>query len=276
MDESTDNSNGEKPQEQLNQESYRPTQYQDSTYEIVGEELESEDFEPLELAVVDGQLFSIDPMFADYGGVPEGNVKRWHLPEGKAFVPPNANSSAAEPELEENSIKMSKDELERIKIEVAEATRKEALLEAEKEREKSQHAQMESFKTIISDMLTQYKELLEQFEKQSVELCMLVAKRIINHAVEINPDYITEIIRAALDQAGMSAIKKIKVSPQDLEFIEVLKVSDQFKEFDGSWQFEADETVNAGCIVETSAGEIDFDLDAAWERVKNEVLKVVP
>jgi flagellar biosynthesis/type III secretory pathway protein FliH len=47
------------------------------------------------------------------------------------------------------------------------------------------------------------------------------------------------------------------------------------KEYDGSWSFVQDETIRAGCVVETSSGEVDFRLDQAWERIKDNVVKVL-
>ena len=35
----------------------------------------------------------------------------------------------------------------------------------------------------------------------------------------------------------------------------------KFQEFDGSWNFEADETIKAGCVLESSAGLIDLQID---------------
>jgi flagellar biosynthesis/type III secretory pathway protein FliH len=114
---------------------------------------------------------------------------------------------------------------------------------------------------------------LQALEASAVKLAVEIGEKIVGHAVEINPEYITNIVRQALGKAGGAAIKTVRVSPQDLEFIQVVGVAKQLKEFDGTWAFEADDTIRAGCVVSTSAGEVDFQIDKAWERMRDAVLK---
>ena len=82
-------------------------------------------------------------------------------------------------------------------------------------------------------------------------------------------------MREALKYAGTASIKKVKVSAQDLEFIEVMGLSKKLKEFDGSWAFEADENLKSGCVIETSAGEVDFNLEKSWERIAESVVRII-
>ena len=88
-------------------------------------------------------------------------------------------------------------------------------------------------------------------------------------------EYINDVIRAGLERLGSSRPLRIRVSAQDFEFIEVVGIAKSMKEYDGTWAFVADESINAGCIVETSAGEIDFQLDEAWERIKQNVVSIM-
>src|SRR5690606_16120529 len=119
-------------------------------------------------------------------------------------------------------------------------------------------------KEVLKDLARQIEERITQTEKDAVALALEISKKIIDTTVEVNPEYLVHIVREALGQAGAAAIRKIRVSPQDYEFIEVVGLRRQF-ESEGSWDFEADETIRSGCIVETSGGEIDFQLDRAWE-----------
>jgi flagellar biosynthesis/type III secretory pathway protein FliH len=58
-----------------------------------------------------------------------------------------------------------------------------------------------------------------------------------------------------------------------MEFIEVVGVKKNLRGFDGTWNFESDPTIKSGCVVESSAGEIDFQLDKAWERIQTAVVR---
>lgn len=132
----------------------------------------------------------------------------------------------------------------------------------------------ERYRTVIDDMGSQIQQEVEGVERRAVEFALQVARKLVGTIVEINPEYILQVIKDAVKLTGGATIKAIRVSPQDLEFITMLSPDRQFKEFDGSWSFQADDTIRAGCVVETSSGEVEFDLDKTWERIKESVTKV--
>jgi flagellar biosynthesis/type III secretory pathway protein FliH len=132
----------------------------------------------------------------------------------------------------------------------------------------------ERYRTIIDDMGGQIRQEVEAVERRAVEFAIQVARKLVGTIVEINPEYILQVIQEAVKLTGGATIKAIRVSPQDLEFLKMLTPERQFKEFDGSWSFLPDETIRAGCIVETSSGEVEFDLDKTWERIRESVTKV--
>ena len=123
-------------------------------------------------------------------------------------------------------------------------------------------------------MGSQIQQEVEAVERRAVEFALQVARKLVGTIVEINPEYILQVIKDAVKLTGGATIKAIRVSPQDLEFIKMLSPERQFKEFDGSWSFQPDDTIRAGCVVETSSGEIEFDLDKTWERINESVTKV--
>ena len=161
-------------------------------------------------------------------------------------------------------------QLEELRVQVAE----EARLENERQSEERLKAIEERYATLIEDMNTQIQEGIEGVERRAVEFAVQIAKKLVGAIVEVNPEYILGIIKEATKLTGGATIKTIRVSPQDLEFVKMLSPEKQFKEFDGSWSFQADETIHAGCVLETSSGEVELDLDKAWERIKDSVVKV--
>ena len=128
--------------------------------------------------------------------------------------------------------------------------------------------------TVVQDLVQQESEKTAELEDMALQLSLQISKKIIEEAVEINPEYILQVLQESLKLSGTSRIKKVRVSPQDLEFIRIFKIAESIKEFDGTWEFEADESIKAGCILENSAGTIDFQLDQAWERIKDKVLSL--
>jgi flagellar assembly protein FliH len=130
------------------------------------------------------------------------------------------------------------------------------------------------YATLVEDMGAQIQERVSDVERKAVQFAVEVARKLVGSIVEINPEYILTIIKEAIALTGGASIKSIRVSPQDLEFLKLLSPEKQFKEFDGTWSFVADETIRQGCVVETSAGSAEYDLEKAWERIKEQVAKV--
>lgn len=115
---------------------------------------------------------------------------------------------------------------------------------------------------------------MQEVESRALELALAVSKKIVDTAVEINPEYLLSILKKGLELGVADKIKKIRVSPQDLEFIDLMGLRKNLKKAEDTWEFKADSSVSAGCILETDAGEIDFDLNAAWERLADKIVSI--
>jgi len=272
--------NNESSEEQASSESedqqkpYTPTAYEDASWEIVGEAPMSDQFQPLELERVDiGVRQKINPIFDDYTekDTSKGET-RWHLP-------PDLMQAAAKEadggDEEDETIKMSAEELEKIRKEAYEQGLSAGQKESEEVNKQNLKVIEEKLFEAIKDLDAQLKEQVLEAEKNAINLAMAISKKIVTFAVEICPEYIEEIVEAAISKAGAAIISKVKVSPEDMEFIEIVGLNKKLTEDDTLFTFEADATIKNGCVVETSAGEIDFQLDEAWERVKENVLKVI-
>lgn len=260
----------------MNQASYRESPYEDTAWEIVGEYEGVEEFLPLEIEVVERVETESDPMFANFGGVTASTqATRYHLPEGITPQAMKRMQSAAVQEEDPNLIKMTPAELEAL----LEKARVETRAELARIAEQAQREQTEQFQQrlgqVLRDMAEQIRENQNQIELQAVTLALEIGQKIVGHAVEINPEYISKIVNEALAQMGGARVRRIRVSPEDFEFIQVVGAVKLFENFDGSWTFEADPAIRSGCVVDSSAGEIDFRLDVAWERVRDNVLKVL-
>jgi len=258
------------------QAAYRGTPYEDSSWEVVGEFLNSQEFEPVEFNVVSSSELVSDPMFADFGGRSEGDKdKRYHIPTGMSFAAARRlRGDMTEIEDDPNVQKIHKDELQKMLQQAVEQGRAEALAEATLQTNEQIKALEDRYGTIVQDVANQLVEGHRQTEKQALELALSISQKLVGSVVEINPEYVLEIIQQALKQTGGATIRLIKVSPQDLEFIQLLNLPKHFKEFDGTWKFESDDSIRAGCVVITTAGDVDFQLDQAWARVQDQIMRI--
>lgn len=259
------------------QSSYQETPYADASWEIVGELRDELEFIPMDLDVVSDDGLQIDPMFGDYGGLQgKGKTKRWHLPEDLAGQYEESGSAALEEEeIQDDRISMTEEELTAIKQEAFQAGKLQALEEGASESNARLAAVEQSVQTVVADFTDQVMRSVEETQSEAVRLAIAISKKIIDTAVEINPEYILPIIQQALDLSGTSLVQKVRVSPQDLEFIQLVGIEKHLSTSTTDWTFEADPSIKAGCVVETTSGEIDFDLDAAWERIQDNVVKVL-
>jgi flagellar biosynthesis/type III secretory pathway protein FliH len=216
-------------------------------------------------------------MFADYGGLSQaaGNA-RPHSGAGDRFSPSGRPKKAREEaEVEDSGPKISLEEHEHALSEARAAAFQEGRLAAVAEADERMRGVEERYISVLEDIGAQLNESIRSIEQEAVKLALQISEKLVGTIVEINPEYILSIVQEAIKLSGGATIKSVKVSPQDFEFISLLNLPKQFKEFDGTWHFEPDETVKSGCIVNMAGGEVDYQLDAAWERIREHVVKVI-
>lgn len=261
----------------LTQATYESTAYEDQHWEVVGEFKGDETFLPSEFEVLGSDIRTVvDPMFADYGGLPAPASIRSHGPVavGAGTAAPVQFGKQREEAEVDTRLRFHPEEIEKMLAEAREEGKIQALDEAVSRQQENLERLQSQINTILTDIDKQFKERVVLVERQALDLALDISKRIIDGAVEINPEYILPIISEAIDKVGTSTIRSVRVSPEDLEFINIIGIEKQLKEFDGTWGFQADSSIRSGCIVETSAGEIDFQLDLAWNRLRDKILVV--
>jgi flagellar biosynthesis/type III secretory pathway protein FliH len=142
-------------------------------------------------------------------------------------------------------------------------------LDGRQEVEEIQRQLEERYRLLWEDMQTQLDEALRSNEHKAVELALQVARRMVGGVIENQRDYIHEVIRQAIAVAGGAEISAVRVSPKDYEFLKLSEYGDTKKILSGRHiSFVSDESIRAGCVLVTNAGEVDFDLDKAWERMR--------
>lgn len=256
------------------QKDYQETPYEDASWEVIDEIDQNPQFIPMELEVLRIGEFKLDPMFEDYGGQTPVEVKKlFHAVPDESFEHERVEDKLlAEIEL------LKKTHAEQLAA-ANQASYQEGIqagrAEAKEQRQQAESMINDAVQALLQDMFDQVQRSLKELEERSVEFSLAVARKLLGTTVEINPEYVVDVIQQALQKAGTALVKKVRVSPEDFEFIEVLGVRKIIQGFDGSWDFEADATIHSGCVVDTSAGEIDFQLDKAWQRIADKVVRVI-
>jgi flagellar biosynthesis/type III secretory pathway protein FliH len=281
---------------------FKPTAFQLSQFEVVQQATVVDSFQVLKFVSLGSASPAVDPMFEVYdqqftSESPSGDSEAAREEQQAYDAEGDTDSStdcagtndkevagqgfdlkAHERELAANQAEEDRKALEEEHARQLEAVRtiarEDALAEARRESDEKLKEIEERYASLIDDMSVQIHEGVEGVERRAVDFAIHIAKKLVGAIVEVNPEYVLGIIKEAVKLTGGATIKVIRVSPQDLEFLKLLSQDRQFKEFDASWSFQADETIHAGCVLETSSGEVEFELDKAWDRIKESVLKV--
>lgn len=132
----------------------------------------------------------------------------------------------------------------------------------------------ERYRLLWEDMQIQLDEALHTNEVKAVELALQVAKRLVGEVVDTKRDYIVGVVQEAIKLSAGAQIASVRVGSQDFEFLNLQGYGDKTKTIAGEHlSFVSDDSIRAGCVLVTSAGEVDFDLGKAWERIRAKVLQ---
>ena len=81
---------------------------------------------------------------------------------------------------------------------------------------------MQRVKGVTDAIYQQWSGLASRLEKQAVDLSLQVSRKILATTAEIKPEYIITVIKEALTQLGAAKPVRIRVSPDDYEFLMVI------------------------------------------------------
>lgn len=144
---------------------------------------------------------------------------------------------------------------------------KEAAFNEEKARVESE---MQNFRHLIEEIKVIKSELMMSNEKQIVELCFYIAKRLLMKEVESNPEYIKTLIKRSLEMAQSDEEVTIRMSVADKKWVDQYQ-EEVFKELnlDQSTRIEEDAKISpGGVVVETNHGVIDATIEQRLEKLE--------
>lgn len=172
------------------------------------------------------------------------------------FVPDTLNSV----EDESSALQREIDELKK-KLEVEkEIAFKEGFEKAAAEYEEKLAAATrdiaERLTTIIDDLQLQFQEFKKQVEDLAARCSIELAEVLLLHAIRFKPEYIVRFMQEVVEIQKQAKIVSIRVSPEDYELLSLINLK-KTKSFEGI-ELIADETIKAGCILETVSGDVSM------------------
>jgi flagellar biosynthesis/type III secretory pathway protein FliH len=239
--------------------SFRPSAYENASWEVLGERLPLEGFAPMKLAVHSGETTQ-DPFFLNFD---------------KSEVAKEVNAKLEAENAVKSATVIAKENLEKQYELGFEQGYQKAKEEGAKEFEQQLNAEREKVSELTKSLGSEVKQSMDSLEQRALELSLEVAKRILSATAELKPDYIVEVIKKGISLIGASTPLKIKVSPQDYEFIKVVGLPAEISASELGIEYQADEAISSGCIIETNYGSINLELDSMWEQVKDGIFEVI-
>jgi len=124
-------------------------------------------------------------------------------------------------------------------------------------------------KAVIASIESERSALWKQTEKEIVSFSIEIAQKIVKTEVQQNPRVIGEVIKHALRRVVNKEHIRIRINPQDIDSVRSSR-EDLLLVLDGATNLEIvdDRRIQqGGCVVETTAGNIDSNIDTQFERI---------
>lgn len=240
---------------------YAPTPYCDTEWEILSES-SSLGFEPLDFEVVSTIAEFEDPLFESFDSPSKSKKTTKTAKAAIAEEKPVFDPALLEAKFKEGLAK----------------GKEAGIAEGKALAETAFQVKQKEIENRLNNFCLEVKKQIEQFfaqvEKGSVKLSLDIARKILASTAQVKPDYIIDVIRIGLKSLGAASPVRIRVSRDDLEFIEVVGLPTDLSTEEIGVQYIADDSIKSGCIIDTDFGEIDLQLDSMWEQVAEQLAEI--
>jgi flagellar biosynthesis/type III secretory pathway protein FliH len=169
------------------------------------------------------------------------------------------------------------DELTEERRRIFEEGRKAGYEACKAEMEGEVRTHVESFTSMVNDLVVQKKRLMTDAEEAVVRLSCEVARRIIGKMAEIDERPLLEIVRNALAHLTDKHRVLIRVNPADAETMR--KHSEEWAERAGAGatvEIAEDRRIKrGGCLIEGESGSVEAQLDRQVEMIEKALVEAV-
>lgn len=131
---------------------------------------------------------------------------------------------------------------------------------------------------VLQSMQNLKPDLISNNESHILNLIYQIAEKLAYDHIEHKPEVVLEVIRRAIHTAQAEEEVTILVAPEQIEFLEAYKNSDNEKyEFLENIRLQASDQIQpGGCIVETNYGAIDARIEERFKKVWTELSAAIP
>lgn len=132
-------------------------------------------------------------------------------------------------------------------------------------------ALLSSFNEALLELDSLKKELLLNSERESVELSLAVAKKIVCQEITTNRNVVLSVVKEALKKVVGNENIRVRMCPDDLQFMNEFKSQlPELMDDSSKVIFEGDESImQGGCIIDTNQGDIDARIEKQLQAVED-------
>lgn len=129
---------------------------------------------------------------------------------------------------------------------------------------------MSSLRQALFQLQNIRREIHQEIEKEVVALALAIAKKIVCHEIGIARETVVCVAREALSRVENPAKIKIKLNPEDLQFIKDTRSAlSQFSRHVDNIRFEASDSIQrGGCLIETDRGDLDARIEKQFQVIE--------
>lgn len=122
------------------------------------------------------------------------------------------------------------------------------------------------------------EEIIAASEPEVVDLALAVAARVVHRQLQVEPETVVSVVRAALQRLCLRRQLVVFVNPHDLEIVRSHRESlQQEVGEEATLYFLADPAIApGGCRVESEGGQVDTTIDGQLQRLRQALLELVP
>ncbi len=135
--------------------------------------------------------------------------------------------------------------------------------------EKEAAEMIAAIKKVAQSATAAHNQLLTDAEKHLGQLGLAIAKKILTHALTVEPEIITEIVAEVIDSAGIHGSCYVRVHPEDYKILQPhWDAVAHLQQPDEPWELIADSHINrGGCMIDIEGGTIDARLQTKLAQI---------
>ena len=129
---------------------------------------------------------------------------------------------------------------------------------------------LNDFREALLELEKVGKDIYRNTEKQIVKLALAIARKIVCHEIATDEEVVLNVVKEALTNVLDHEEIKIRISPSDSQVLRDAKIqlSTIVDDIENVTIEEDERILDGGCVIETSAGDIDARIEKQFQAVE--------